>query len=140
MNSLDVPSVLRDLEGALAHAWDAETCAPEDRARWTAENPARGQCITTVVVVHDFLGGELVRGEVQVDGVQTDYHWWNRLPDETEVDLTRGQFGPQEVIVGSETFPRPTGDHRVKGQYERLRERVLDALGPPGRLANSHVG
>lgn len=128
MTSPDVQAVPPGLERALARAWDSETCAPEDRASWTAENPSRGQCITTAVVVHDFVGGELVRGEVQIDGVQIDYHWWNRLPDGTEVDLTRSQFGPDEHVVGRQTFPRPEGDHRVKEQYERLRERVLAEL------------
>lgn len=126
--------MIGELERALTQAWDAETCAPEDRAGWTTENPARGQCITTVVVIHDFLGGELVRGEVQVDGVRIDYHWWNRLSDGTEVDLTRGQFGPHEHIVGSQTFQRPTGNHRVKEQYDRLRERVLCGLSPQSVL------
>jgi hypothetical protein len=45
-------------------------------------------------VVHDRLGGELVRGEVHVDGERVDFHWWNRLPDGSEVDLTREQFAP----------------------------------------------
>lgn len=117
-----------ELERALAAAWSVDTCAPEDRADWTADNPARGQCITTVLVVHDFLGGELLRGEVHVDGSQVDYHWWNRLPDETEIDLTRGQFRPQERIVGREIIQRPTGTHRVEEQYERLRDRVRAVL------------
>lgn len=120
--------MIGELGRALTEAWDAETCAPEDLADWTPENPARAQCITTVLVVHDFLGGELVRGEVHVEGALIDYHWWNRLPDGTEVDLTQSQFGPHEHVVGSQAVQRPTGNHRVEQQYDRLRERVLCAL------------
>lgn len=119
---------LDDLTRALGSAWGPDTCAPEDRPRWTADNPARGQCITTVLVVHDFFGGVLLRGEVVVGGERVDYHWWNRLPDGTDVDLTRGQFGPDEQVVGREVIERPTGSHRVEAQYDRLKEAVLAEL------------
>jgi hypothetical protein len=125
MSDQDIRPTTGELERAFARAWSDETCAPEDRASWTPQNAARGQCITTAVVVHDFLGGELVRGEVQVDGVRVDYHWWNRLPDGTEVDFTKGQFAPHEHVVGSQTFQRPTGNHRVREQSDRLQARVL---------------
>jgi hypothetical protein len=130
----DPAAVIEQLRPALRRAWGPQTCAPEDRELWTADNPARGQCITTVLVVHDFVGGQLVRGEVQVDGVQVDFHWWNRLPDATEVDLTRGQFGPHEHVVGAEVVERPTGEHRVEIEYALLRSRVLHELaaGPNG--------
>jgi len=112
------------LERALRRSWGPDTCAPEDQPAWTADNPARGQCITTVLVVHDAFGGALVRGEVHVDGKRIDFHWWNRLPDGSEVDLTRGQFGPHEVVVGAEVVERPAGSHRVEQQYDLLKERV----------------
>lgn len=121
------PSELDRLEAALRASWGADTCVPEDRASWSQRNPARGQCITTVLVVHDLVGGELVRGDVHVDGQQVDFHWWNRLPDSTEVDLTREQFGPDEVVSGSTTFVRPADGGRVAGEYAVLRARV-DAL------------
>ncbi|KHL11116.1 hypothetical protein CLV56_2928 [Mumia flava] len=119
---------LEELTRALRDAWDADTCAPEDRPAWSPQNPARGQCITTVLVVHDFLGGELVRGEVHVGGQQVDYHWWNRLADGTEIDLTREQFGADELVTGRQMVERPTGPHRVEREYERLSTRVLDRL------------
>lgn len=90
-------------------------------------NPARGQCITTVLVVHDELGGDLVRGDVLVEGKHVDYHWWNRLTDGSEVDLTRQQFGPSEIVSGRIYVDRPADGGRVAAQYQRLRARV-DAL------------
>ena len=119
---------LDELTRAMRRAWGPDTCAPEDIARWSAGNPARGQCITTVLVVHDVFGGSLVRGEVMVGDEQVDFHWWNRLPDGTDVDLTREQFGSDERVVGGEVVERPTGAHRVEAQYEMLRQRTLAEL------------
>jgi hypothetical protein len=69
------------------------------------------------MVLNDLLGGELVRGEVRVDGVFWDYHWWNRLGPGVEMDLTREQFRPQEVVVGGTVVVR-----KPVTQWRRLRE------------------
>ncbi|MFD6514507.1 hypothetical protein [Rhodococcus sp. NPDC060176] len=62
---MDSVSLVRVTE-ALNASWGPDTCAPEDIGDWSEENPARGQCATTAVVVHDYFGGDLVRGEVHV--------------------------------------------------------------------------
>ncbi|KOT44218.1 hypothetical protein ADK41_05055 [Streptomyces caelestis] len=123
------PLLLTDVERAVRSSWSAETCTPEYRSRWTAENPARDQCGVTAMVLNDLLGGELIRGEVHVDGERVDYHWWNRLGMGVEIDLTREQFGPQEHVVGGVVIPRPPEIRRLREEYELLRERVLDRLG-----------
>ncbi|MFJ8039259.1 hypothetical protein ACIRBX_01940 [Kitasatospora sp. NPDC096147] len=124
------PLLLTDIERAVRASWTAETCTPEYRARWTAENPARDQCGVTAMVVHDLLGGELLRGEVLVDGERVDFHWWNRLGAGVEIDLTREQFGPHELVTEGTVVPRPPFDEwrRPKPEYLLLRERVLARL------------
>ncbi len=122
--------LLTDIEQALRSSWSAETCTPEYRDRWSPDNPARDQCGVTAMVLNDLLGGELVRGEVWVDGVRTDFHWWNRLGMGVEVDLTREQFGPEEVVVGGEVVVRPPGElPRLQEEYALLRDRVAAKLG-----------
>lgn len=122
--------LLTDIEQALRSSWSAETCTPEYRDRWSPDNPARDQCGVTAMVLNDLLGGELVRGEVHVDGVRTDFHWWNRLSMGVEVDLTREQFGPEEVVVGGEVVVRPPGElPRLQEEYAILRDRVATKLG-----------
>jgi hypothetical protein len=79
---------LSDIERALRSGWGADTCAPEDVSSRHPDSPARGQCGVTALVVNDLLGGDLVYGEVRVDGQVTDHHWWNRFGD-LEIDLTR---------------------------------------------------
>jgi hypothetical protein len=83
----------------------------------------------TAFVVQDLLGGDLILGEVQVDGVKTGNHYWNRLPDGSEVDFTADQFYPGEVIANGQVVHRPPdAPRRYREQYELLRERVLSAL------------
>ncbi|AKG46866.1 hypothetical protein SXIM_54820 [Streptomyces xiamenensis] len=50
-------------------------------------------------MLNDLLGGELVRGEVRVNGERTDYHWWNRLGMGVDIDLTREQFGADVIVT-----------------------------------------
>ncbi|MFD8142167.1 hypothetical protein [Streptomyces sp. NPDC059708] len=130
---MTTPLLLTDIERAVRSSWSAETCTPEYRSRWTGDNPARDQCGVTAMVLNDLLGGEVVRGEVHVDGVRVDYHWWNRLGPGIDVDLTREQFGPGETVVGGTVIPRPPVSEwgRLRAEYELLRDRVLDALGRP---------
>jgi 8-oxo-dGTP pyrophosphatase MutT (NUDIX family) len=117
------------LRSLVRAAWGPDTCDPHDLANWRPENPARGQCGTTALVVQDLLGGELVMGEVHVDDVKVGHHWWNLLPDGGTIDLTVGQFSPGETVVGGEVRRRPPdAPRRCRGQYELLRHRVLEAL------------
>ncbi|MEU9623208.1 MULTISPECIES: hypothetical protein [unclassified Streptomyces] len=123
-------SNFNEFEQAIRGGWGADTTTPDHRPDWSPDNPARDQCGVTALVVHDLLGGELIRGEVHVDGEQVDYHWWNRLGMGIEVDLTREQFGPHERVVGGEVIERPAEIVRLRAEYELLRSRVLAALRP----------
>ena len=117
------------LRPVLRAAWGPDTCDPHDLAQWRPENPARGQCGTTALVVQDLLGGELIMGRVHVDGVKIGHHWWNRLPDGAAVDLTAGQFHPGETVIGGDVRHRPPdAPRRCRGQYMLLRHRVFGAL------------
>jgi hypothetical protein len=120
-----------EIEAAVRAAWARDTCDPVDVADWSAANPARGQCGTTALTINDLVGGELLLAEVlRADGSRQGVHWWNRLPDGTEMDLTREQFATHEVIQQPRVVPRPSGlPKRAAEQYLTLRHRVLHALG-----------
>ncbi|SEQ97764.1 hypothetical protein SAMN05216481_12322 [Streptomyces radiopugnans] len=124
------PLLLTDIERAVRSSWSAETCTPEFRSRWSEDNPARDQCGVTAMVLHDLLGGELLRGEVHVGGERVDYHWWNRLGLGIEIDLTREQFGPEEIVTEGIVIPRPPVSEwrRLRQEYELLRDRVVEKL------------
>jgi len=120
------------LRPILRTSWGSDTCYPNVSDEWHPDNPGRGQCGMTALVVQDLLGGDLILGEVQVEGVKTSNHYWNQLPDGTAVDLTADQFLPGEVVCGGEVVHRPPdGPRRFREQYELLRERVLAALAEP---------
>jgi hypothetical protein len=92
-------ATLDDLEAALETVWSRATSA--DPAGWSHENPAWGQCAITALVVQDYLGGVLRRGEVG-----SISHYWNVLPSGDEVDLTRHQFGDEIEIANIESRTR----------------------------------
>ncbi|MFD5028076.1 hypothetical protein [Streptomyces sp. NPDC058373] len=125
------PFLLTDIEAAIRASWGADTTTPNHRPHWSPDNPARDQCGVTAMVLHDLLGGELIRGVVRVDGVQTDFHWWNRLGAGVEIDLTREQFAPEEIVSDGEAVPRPAHFARLREEYELLRSRVLTRLTRP---------
>ncbi|MFC8594613.1 YunG family protein [Streptomyces atroolivaceus] len=122
------PLLLTDIEAVIRSSWDADTTTPAHRAHWDPGNPARDQCGVTALVVNDLLGGELIRGEVRIDGERVDYHWWNRLGMGVEIDLTREQFAPHETVSGGVAVERPAEIVRLREEYELLRARVLDGL------------
>jgi len=119
-----------DIEAAVRGSWARDTCDPVDADDWSTANPARGQCGTTALTINDLLGGELLVAEVlHADGTRQGVHWWNRLPDGTEIDLTREQFRCHEVIRQPRAMARPSGlPRRAAAQYLTLRRRVLRAL------------
>ena len=69
---------LAQLEEAIRGAWSEDTAEEDDG--WTPENPSRGQCDITTLVVQDLLGGEVLAADVFLDGVRIEAHMWNRLP------------------------------------------------------------
>ena len=134
---------LARVDDALARSWDRATCDPVDLGSWSADEPARGQCGVTALVVQDLLGGDLIMSEVlHADGTRQGVHYWNRL-GELDVDLTRRQFTDGEQVGPGRVVTRPAGEpRRCCDQYVLLRSRVLRRLdlptdtGPRGRYGD----
>lgn len=121
---------LLDLDGALRASWAADTSSPDDRTQWAPDNPAWGHCDITALIVNDLFGGDLVVGEVHLDGEQHGYHWWNRLSNGVELDLTREQFRRGELVTAARVVVRPPGPlPRRWDAYLLLRTRVAARLG-----------
>ena len=117
---------LSALEAAIRSAWGRETS--DDPDEWTEENPARGQCAVTALVVRELLGGDILVANVLRDGRRVERHAWNRLSSGLTLDLTRDQF------VNGESFGEPGVEEPLltKRNPERLatlRERVRNSLG-----------
>ena len=75
----------------LKHAWSARTASV-----WTPDNPARGQCSVTSLVVQDRLGGTILK--TRVAGA---WHFYNSVNGE-RLDFTADQF---DVPIVYEDLP-----------------------------------
>lgn len=63
-----------------------ECWSRESSSLWTAENPARGQCGVTALVIQDYFGGEILK--TLVDGKS---HFYNEI-NGCKYDFTADQF------------------------------------------------
>jgi hypothetical protein len=125
----DYPLTLAGLESAIRASWSVETCDPTDIPFWTPDEPSRGQCAVTALVVHDLLGGELLEAEVDhADGSHQGFHYWNRFAG-VDVDLTRRQFAQGEVVLEPHLIARlPSVPWLAHDQYVIFRDRVRTEL------------
>ncbi len=127
---------LAQLEQAIREGWSLDKADEDDD--WSPENPSRGQCDITSLVVHDLLGGELLAADVYLDGERIEAHMWNRLSSGIEVDLTRDQFKRGEIIGEATPRPRPAEFDPAHPRYHRyeqylvLSDRVRTRLGLEG--------
>lgn len=108
---------LTQIERAIRASWSLDTADEDDG--WTPDNPARGQCDVTSLVVHDIFGGEILAADVFRDGERVEAHMWNRLPGGLELDLTREQFRDGEVIGEPSVRHRPATFDRHHPRYHR---------------------
>lgn len=109
------PDILHITE-ALRASWRPETSTLGDDL--PADNPARGQCAVSSLVVQDFLGGDLFRVRVSGDGID-ERHYYNVLDDSTVIDTTREQYQGKPVSL----VPEPVD---LEGKYASIREKSLD--------------
>lgn len=118
-----VADTTSSLRQALRAAWASDTTADPDR--WNSSNPAWGQCAVTALVVQDILGGQLLRCQGP-----SGSHYWNRLPDGTELDLTRDQFRGRLTPRSAEERDRSyvMSFPQTRRRYETLRARVDGVL------------
>jgi hypothetical protein len=85
---------IRFLKATLPLVWCRDTAALSVQGFWSDLNPALGQSDVTALLVHCLCGGEIIRTMVQGFGA----HYYNRLPDGTEVDLTDMQYPERTEI------------------------------------------
>lgn len=112
-----------ELEAALRTAWSRDTSA--DAANWSEANRAWGQCAVTALIVQDYFGGALRRGEVGPIS-----HYWNLTLSGGEVDLTRQQFpdGTEIANVTVRTREYVLSHLETARRYQDLARRVDQIL------------
>lgn len=118
---------------ALRLSWSAETSYNPDE--WSEANPARGQCVVSVLIVQDYLGGELGRYKMTL-GENAETHYFNVLEDKTLIDTTFSQYTDKwhmEIKPINKDVPLSIREKRLsdadtKRRYEILKKRVEDTL------------
>lgn len=112
----------RDWRQILEKCWGPDTSASPD---WPAGPPSQGQCAVTALVIQDYEGGILQRVRTL-----SGSHYYNRLADGTDVDLTRDQFGPQEEFGAPSERTRSyvLSYPSTRVRYQLLADRVAKAL------------
>jgi len=126
---------LQQLTAALHKAWDSETGYAGVGA-WSSDNPARGQCVTSSLVVQDYFGGDIVRYEVAGEHID-ETHYFNILEDGTRLDTTGSQYvlpvtmRPKPVDLAEHLTLRDKrlSDDETRHKYTLLKSRVENLLG-----------
>lgn len=93
-------SNIKQITAALQKSWSADTSVWGDEL--PADNPARGQCVVSSLVVQDYLGGDLYRVQAMGDGIN-EKHYYNVLDDGTVIDTTRSQY--KDLVVSLTPAP-----------------------------------
>jgi hypothetical protein len=109
--------------------WSAATST-----RWSAATPSRGQCGVTALVVHDHLGGEILKTRAG-----ESWHFYNRRAGR-RLDATAAQFDPPIVYLDLPSSREEALADCTADQYRALSDHVAAALaavdvspGPCGR-------
>ena len=130
-----IESEISKLEEAIRKSWSKETSS--DPEKWAYENPAWGQCAVTALIVHDYLGGDIVWAEAKLPDGKSISHYFNQIKWK-EVDLTRRQFPEGTVIPQGIEKKKEYASTRAyvlsfpvtQQRYEILKKRVEENLNP----------
>lgn len=122
-------------------AWRRETSSPLVHDQWRPDDPGKGQDAITALVVQDHLGGELLRADIKDYG----FHYWNRLPDGREYDLTLEQLPKDRTRPKGQVVARKDvldSDRAVakstRDRYSMLTDRLDDVITQFGRYLGRH--
>ncbi|SEA01342.1 YunG family protein [Bacillus nitratireducens] len=102
---------------ALIKSWSIETSS-----KWTSENPAKGQCGVTALVVQDLYGGEIKKtkvGEV--------WHFYN-LIDGKVFDFTETRFNEKLNYMDEKSNREEAFADTNEKQYSILKEKTTKEL------------
>lgn len=123
---------IRDLAKALRNSWPVDAPGREWKD-WPPDNPARGQCEPSALVVQDYFGGDIVRYRVTGDGIN-ETHYFNVLDGGTVIDTTASQYRspvsmkPEPIDLAKNNFAsvreRCLADEETHQRYELLKTRV----------------
>ncbi|RAT07279.1 hypothetical protein A6E27_10125 [Bacillus cereus] len=102
---------------ALIRSWSIETSS-----KWTTENPAKGQCGVTALVVQDIYGGEIKKTKVR-----EAWHFYNFI-DGQRFDFTEAQFNEKLNYMDIESNREEAFTDTNEKQYSMLKKKITKEL------------
>ncbi|WP_025719930.1 YunG family protein [Paenibacillus sp. 1-18] len=106
-----------ELEEALFQAWSLESSS-----KWTADNPAAGQCGVTALVVQDRFGGDILK-----TWLDSGWHYYNRIGEDI-IDFTRSQFSSLPQYQHAHSNREEAFSDTNAEQYAALSRRLREFL------------
>ncbi|MGE7865128.1 YunG family protein [Bacillus paramycoides] len=108
---------IKQIYEALRKSWSIETSS-----KWTSENPAKGQCGVTALIVQELCGGEIKKtkiGEV--------WYFYNMV-DEKRHDFTWSQFHKKLKYMDIKSSREEAFADTNEIQYDILKEKIAKEL------------
>ncbi|WP_166702536.1 YunG family protein [Bacillus albus] len=98
---------------ALMKSWSIETST-----KWTSENPAKGQCGVTALVVQDINGGKIKKTKIG-----EEWHFYNFI-DGQRFDFTETQFNGRLNYLDAESNREEAFADTNEKQYSILKKKI----------------
>ncbi|MFJ8530434.1 hypothetical protein [Bacillus sp. NPDC094106] len=109
MDNLEIEQIHK----ILTKSWSLETSS-----KWTKENPAKGQCGVTALVIHDLFGGEIKKTQVE-----EAWHFYNMINGK-RYDFTASQFLTEIIYMDIPSSREEAFADTNERQYSVLKQNV----------------
>ncbi|MCY8355376.1 hypothetical protein MOD14_14450 [Bacillus haynesii] len=102
---------------ALYKSWSSDSSS-----KWSQDNPAKGQCGVTALVVNDILGGEIRKTKLP-----EGWHFYNFINGK-RYDLTVSQFKEDILYMDIPSNRNEAFSDTNEKQYNYLKQSVINRL------------
>ncbi|MEI4803667.1 hypothetical protein WAZ07_20955 [Bacillus sp. FJAT-51639] len=104
---------IEQMREVLFQSWSKETSS-----KWTLDNPAKGQCGVTALVVHDLFEGEIMKTKVS-----EGWHFYNFINGK-RYDFTAPQFLEEIIYMDMSSNRKEAFADTNEMQYDALKQNV----------------
>lgn len=110
----EIEEKILELKKALYKSWSIDTSS-----KWTRQNPAKGQCGVTALIVNEMLKGDIAKTKIQ-----ENWHFYNIINGK-RYDFTESQF--ETPIEYNNTLSNRSEAYMNTNekQYTILKQKVL---------------
>ena len=105
---------VNEIMDALSKSWSLESSS-----KWSENNPAKGQCGVTTLVVNDLLGGEIYKTKLP-----GGWHFYNII-NGNRYDFTASQFTDEIIYMDLPSDREEAYEDTNGNQYNHLKQNML---------------